>query len=116
MMRVLVWVVFFGSLGLAVPASAQTIDLPVGTFAATTTPLKLHANAPNWWSWTLPKETGVLGRNQRVTVLKQKSHNTLFGQEVWYKVEEFDDEQDPPMTGWVLGGDGGLSFLTPQLN
>ena len=40
MMRVLVWVVFFGSLGLAVPASAQTIDLPVGTFAATTTPLR----------------------------------------------------------------------------
>lgn len=111
-----------GCLCPMVPASAQSADLPVGTVAIAAAALAMHASAPQWWSWSLPEETGKLEANQPVEVLNKISHNTLLGQDKWFLVRKIcegdqaganDSDRCKEKTGWVLGSDNGQSLLTP---
>lgn len=95
---------------VALSASAQGIgDAPFQ--ASTRAPLTLRADAPHWWSITLPDDIGILERGATVRVLNEKKFGTLFGKETWFQVEvECNPDPrspDTPLngtTGWVFGG------------
>ena len=114
-MKTLAGATLLGCLAFAIPAFPQGFEPLVGKTVTPTVPLEMHTDAPKWWSWKLPETTKeTLQVGQPVQVLEHKSHNTLLGQDDWYLVRTVVGSNDPAISGWVLGNDGGHSLFVLQ--
>ena len=111
---------FFGCFGFATPALAQGPDLSIGSIAIAPLGLKIYPKAPSWLSFWLPNSSRELKPNQHVELLGERSYNTIFGQDKWFRVRPCNTITDKGQCtewaegGWVLGKDDGNLLLDPS--
>ena len=65
-------------------------------------PLTVRAAAPTWWQPALPETTGTLDSNATFRILEHRTYNTVFGQDVWLRIEATGQHKEKtPVDGWI---------------
>lgn len=86
---------------IAVPASAQTASVTVGSTVKTIAPLPLQQSPPQGYFSFKGDQVGTTAKANTYTVIDKRTVSTLFGSDTWLQVQ---NKADPKQTGWIYTG------------